>query len=140
MPESAEVMHPEFAAHFLIWFQHSRHLLLSYHLWCQSTSQHLFLHFHLQSEQQVKGVSPRVSVTNLLGSSDSGCTFYACDTDSGRSFIVYSAAQISASSSTAAARQCPNPGLVLRAVNSLPTDTLRICSLFLDIDLRRPFP
>ncbi|BHF67413.1 hypothetical protein SprV_0301043900 [Sparganum proliferum] len=84
-------------------------------------------------------VSQRIDATVFSGSSDSGRTFYVCDTATRRRFLVDTGAQISVVPPTAADRRFPSPGLHRQAANCSPIPTFGSLSLTLNIGLRRSF-
>ncbi|VDL96227.1 unnamed protein product [Schistocephalus solidus] len=94
---------------------------------------------HPNQRQWVKWVSPRVNATNITGVSSPGRTFYICETQVSRRFLVDTGAQLSVTPHTATGRRCPNPGLFPRAVNTSPISTFSTRSLSLDIGLQLVF-
>ncbi|BHF82843.1 hypothetical protein SprV_0802598200 [Sparganum proliferum] len=71
--------------------------------------------------------SPKVSVTNLPGSRSSGDTFYVCDIQSGRPFLIDAGAHLCVTPPTTADFWCPNSGISLQAVKISSTATLGTC-------------
>ncbi|BHF83933.1 hypothetical protein SprV_0902708200 [Sparganum proliferum] len=96
--------------------------------------------FTSKQSRRVKPVNPKVCAANPPDGCNTGRTFYVRDTRSGRRFLVDTGAQLSVIPPTPADRRCPNLGLFLQAVNTLPINTFDTCSLSLDIGLRRLFP
>ncbi|BHF59610.1 hypothetical protein SprV_0100257100 [Sparganum proliferum] len=93
--------------------------------------------FTSKQSKRVKRVSPKVSAANLPDNSNPSRTFYFHETLSGRRFLVGTGAQLSVVPPTTADRRCPNPGLLLQAVNTVLITTISTCSLSLDIGFRR---
>nr|VZI22704.1 unnamed protein product [Spirometra erinaceieuropaei] len=78
--------------------------------------------FTSKRSKRVKPVNQKVNAANLLDSSNSGRTFYVCDTATRRPD-----------------RRFPSPGLHLQAANCSPIPTFGSLSLTLNIGLRRSF-
>nr|VZI33766.1 unnamed protein product [Spirometra erinaceieuropaei] len=72
--------------------------------------------FTSKQSKRVKPINPNVSAANLFDSSNSGRTFYVCETATRRRFLVDTGAQISVVPLTAADRRSPSPGLHLQAI------------------------
>nr|VZI43221.1 unnamed protein product [Spirometra erinaceieuropaei] len=95
--------------------------------------------FTSKQSERVKPVGPKVSAVNLVDSSNSGRTFYACDTATRGRFLVDTGAQIGVVPPTAVDRRFPSPSLHFQAVNCSPVLTFGSLSLTLNIGLRRSF-
>nr|VZI23501.1 unnamed protein product [Spirometra erinaceieuropaei] len=95
--------------------------------------------FTPKRSKRVKPVSPKASAANLPDSSNSGRTFYGCNTATRSCFLVDTGAKISVVPPTAADRRFPSPGLHLQATNCSLISSFGSLSLNLNIGLRRSF-
>ncbi|BHF77023.1 hypothetical protein SprV_0502012500 [Sparganum proliferum] len=89
--------------------------------------------------KQNQRVGSKVSATNLPGRSSPGRTFYVCDNQSGRPFLVDTGQQLDVLPPTAAKRRHPNLDLFLQAVSASPMNTFGTYSLSQDTSSQHLF-